>query len=136
MKVNIFDKKIIEEIVKKYRIKLLLLFGSRVKEKFLHPESDFDIAYLSERKLSLKEEVDLNCHLMTLFSSDKVDTVDIRKANPLLLYEIFSNHKILFCENKNIYDAFQVYAQRRYFEAKPLFELRDFLLKKFLQKYG
>ncbi|MCD5396096.1 MAG: nucleotidyltransferase domain-containing protein [Candidatus Pacebacteria bacterium] len=127
----------IKEIAKKYKLALILLFGSQVGDKkFLHKESDFDIGVLGQRKITPREEINLTCDFIKFFNSNKVDIVDLRKANPLLLYEIFNSHKILFCKDKNVYEAFKIYAQRRYREARVLFELRKTLLKKFLNKYA
>jgi len=63
-------------------------FGSRVDEKTLE-ESDFDVAYLADKKLCYDDEVDINFQLTNIFGNDKVDTVDMRKAPSLLLYGIF-----------------------------------------------
>ncbi|RJQ31015.1 nucleotidyltransferase domain-containing protein [Candidatus Parcubacteria bacterium] len=38
----------IKNMAEKYGLKLVLLFGSRVKGK-VHEESDYDIAYLSDK---------------------------------------------------------------------------------------
>jgi len=67
-------KEKIKEIAKKYDLDLVLLFGSQVKDKkYLHQESDFDIAYLSKKDLNLMEEAQLICDLMPIFKSEKID---------------------------------------------------------------
>ena len=46
----------IEKLAKKYRLSMIVLFGSQVSGK-THPQSDFDFAFLSEKK----NEPDWNC---------------------------------------------------------------------------
>lgn len=126
----------IKEIAEKYDLELLLLFGSRVKGKTLHKESDFDVAYLSDKKLDLKEESRLIMDIMKIFKSDKIDLANIKMAHPLLMKEIFTNHKIIFCKNLSVYFQYKIYAERKYAEAKPLFQLRRVLIENFLKKHA
>jgi len=93
----------IKAIADKYDLELLLLFGSRVNGKMLHKESDFDVAYLSDKKLDLMEESRLIIELMPIFKSDKIDLANVKMAHPLLLKQIFANHKIIFCRNLSVY---------------------------------
>jgi predicted nucleotidyltransferase len=120
----------IKEIAEKYGLKLLLLFGSRAKdEKYIHKDSDFDVAYLSEKDLDIKQEIELNCDLIDAFGSDKVDLVDIKRVNPFLRNEIAKNSK-LFYGKKIDYLEFKAFAFKDYISHKPLFELQNFLIKK------
>lgn len=125
----------IKEIAKKYNLDLILLFGSQVRKKVLHKESDFDVAYLSKKDLDLMEEAKLICDLMPIFKSEKVDLVNLKRAGPLLMHQIFENHKILFCKDPKIYYRYKIYAERKYVEARPLFKLTEELIKGFLKKY-
>lgn len=125
-----FDKKKIQEIAEKYDLKMLLLFGSQLKsKKLLHPESDVDIAYASKKKLTGDETVDLNCDLIDIFEHSKIDMVDLKKAPPLLRFEISQNSKMLFGDEMD-YLEFKAQAFRIYIDAKPLFKLRDLLIRK------
>jgi predicted nucleotidyltransferase len=120
----------IKEIAEKYGLKLLLLFGSRVKdEKYIRKDSDFDVAYLSEKDLDIKQEIELNCDLIDAFGSDKVDLVDIKRVNSFLRNEIAKNSK-LFYGKKIDYLEFKAFAFKDYISHKSLFELQDFLIKK------
>ena len=77
----IFKKKsLLNKIAQKHALELILLFGSRVVQK-THQESDFDIAYLSKRELGGKEEIELNCGLMPIFKSDKIDLVNFENKD-------------------------------------------------------
>jgi len=131
------DKEKIAKIAKKYGLELALLFGSRVRgKKYLHPESDFDVAYLAAKDLSLEEEAKLITDLMSVFGSEKVDLASVKRADPLLMKHIFEKHKILYCSDFAKYHQYQVYAERKFEEAAPLFELREYLFNKFLKKHA
>jgi len=127
----------IAKIAQKYSLELILLFGSRIRnKKFLHRESDFDVAYLSKRNLDLMEEAKLICDLMPIFKSDKVDLVNLKRSDPLLMKQVFDNHKVLFCQNPKIYLLYQIYAMKRFIEAKPLFDLTEESIKHFIKQHG
>lgn len=143
MELNLSQKEQIKDCAEKYQIKMMLLFGSQVKRKILHQESDFDIAYLSKKNLSGKEIINLNCDLIDVFENDKVDLVDLRRANPFLRYEIAKNSQLLYGKEMD-YLEFKAFAFKDYISHRPLFELRDYLMEKrhkslgkFIQeKYG
>lgn len=122
---NVKNPKKLQELAKKYDLRLLLLFGSRAGDpKFLHKESDFDVAYLSEKKLDLWEESKLICDLMPVFKSEKVDLVNLENAPPLLFYAIFKKCQVLYANNPLLFYYFRAYAFKKYIEAKPLYEER------------
>lgn len=135
MKISILEKQKIVQMAKKYKLRLLLLFGSQLeKRKFLHKESDFDIAYLSKGNLDLMDEAKLICDLMSIFRTNKIDLVNIKKAAPLLLFEITNNCQVLYQENSLLFPAFRVYAFKRYVETKPLYEEKFRRLKRRIEK--
>ncbi|TRZ80238.1 hypothetical protein D4R86_04640 [bacterium] len=123
------EKKQLNKIAKKYSLKLLLLFGSQVNKKNLHQESDFDIAYLTKRELNGKEQIDLNCDLMDIFHSDRIDMVNLENVNPLLRYEIAINSRLLY-GNELDYLEFKALAFRTHIDSQRLFDLEDILVKK------
>ena len=86
----------IEEIAKKYDLKLLLLFGSQVSGK-THPMSDFDFGYIGKKDMSYQEKSSLDDDLSRLVKGE-ADTVDLRNAGSLLKYEIIKNNEILYDE--------------------------------------
>ncbi len=123
------EKEQLNKLAKKYDLKLLLVFGSQADKKNLHQESDFDIAYLSKRELGGKELIDLNCSLADIFDNDKIDMVNLKKADPLLRYKIAERNKLLF-GNKLDYLEFKATAFRIYIDSEPLFDLEDILIKR------
>ncbi|MEK7103796.1 MAG: nucleotidyltransferase domain-containing protein [Patescibacteria group bacterium] len=131
LKVN---KKEIEKIAQKYNLEMVLLFGSQVNGR-AKPDSDIDIAYSAKKLLSTNEKIDLNNDLGNFFKKDIVDQVDIKNANPLLLYEISQNSKLIF--GKKIgYLEFKALAFRNYIDSESLFKLEGLLIKKRHKELG
>ncbi|KKP32681.1 MAG: hypothetical protein A2312_03835 [Candidatus Staskawiczbacteria bacterium RIFOXYB2_FULL_32_9] len=121
MEISEKQKHKIGDLAKKYQLKLILLFGSRATGK-IHKESDYDVAYLPSGNLSYDQEIDINLQFIGIFSYDRIDTVDLRKASPLLLFGIFKNCQILFAEDNLIFFNYRAYAYKKYIEAKPFLE--------------
>jgi len=116
------------EIIKKYDLKLLLLFGSQANGQ-IHKESDVDLAFLSEKKLSFKDEILLNTEFCNIFRTNRVDTVDLKKADPLLKHEIAKNYQLLYGTKEDLFE-FKALAFKNYINHLPLLELEDFLTEK------
>lgn len=126
---------LIRKIAQTYSLELILLFGSRVSLK-THRESDFDIAYLSKRDLGLQEEAKLIMEFSQIFKSENIDLVNLKKAPPLLMKQIFQKHTVLFRSNLKIYNSYKIYAWKRFIEAAVLFRLRDELIEKYFTRYA
>jgi predicted nucleotidyltransferase len=134
MEITEKQKQKIEEVAKKYKLKLVLLFGSRATGK-IHKESDFDVAYLPEKNLSYDDEIDINFQFTNIFGHDRVDTVDMRKAPALLLYAIFRECLILFKKDDLIFPTYRAYAYKKYIEAQPIYEEKFIKLKDRIKNY-
>ena len=121
------DLKDITQTLKKYDfIENALLFGSYSsgKESYL---SDIDIAVYSRKELNLLELGDIISDLEDV-TGKKIDLVilnNLYKKNPLLAYNIYINHKILFIGNKKEYENFKFYALKYYMDTKPLYEMTN-----------
>lgn len=122
MEITEKQKQKIEETAKKYRLKLVLLFGSRVSGK-THKDSDYDVAYLPSGNLSFDEEIDINSKFISIFpqKDGRVDTVDLRRITPLLLYMIFRQCQVLFAMDNLIFPVYRAYVFKKYIEAKPVY---------------
>lgn len=123
MEISEKQNKKIEEVAKKHHLKLALLFGSRVDGK-IHKESDFDVAYLSNKKLSYGEENYLNVDFTGIFmhARDRVDTIDMRKVSPLMLFGVFRKCQVLYAKDNLIFPTYRAYAFKKYMEIKPFLE--------------
>ncbi|MCX6719028.1 MAG: nucleotidyltransferase domain-containing protein [Candidatus Taylorbacteria bacterium] len=124
----------IRELAEKYGVSLIVLFGSQVKGK-THKESDFDIAYYSEKKLDFNEEIKLDSNLTDVFRSNEVQLINLKKASPLLAREITRDCIILFERKDNIFNDLLIYTIRMYDEARSLFRLRAQYVADRITKY-
>lgn len=121
-----------ENIIKKYDLELLVTFGSFQTDRF-QKQSDLDIAYISKRNLTMDEEISLLSALVFYFQKDNIDLVNLKKASPLLAYEVACNGRILF-ETKNRFLLFKIQASARYIDTKRLREARkNFLADQLVQ---
>ena len=88
----------IAPLAEKYNLKLIVLFGSRVSGR-IHQESDYDVAYLSDKEFSSEEESRFILELMPILRvADErlMNLVDMKTASPLLLYSITHKGQLLF----------------------------------------
>lgn len=118
--------KYIKKLAQKYSLELLLLFGSQVTGK-THKESDFDFGYLSRRRLNLEWEGRLINDLLFLVEKHDertINLVNIKKANPLLLYAMTSRTQLLFEKKPAMFAALRAYAFKKYVETKPLYKMK------------
>lgn len=127
-------KEKIKTLAEKYGLSLVVLFGSQVSGQ-THSESDFDVAYASDKKLSFDEEVLLNTDLTGVFRNDHVQLVNMKTASPLLLKQIVTKGVVLYEKEKHIFESFFVYGLRLYDEAGALFDLRRHYLDKTIKEY-
>ena len=124
----------IAKLADKYRLSLVLLFGSQVTGK-VHAKSDVDIAYLSEKPLGLTEESAISVALMQIFKTNFVDMVSLRNAPPLLQKEIADSAIVAHESRKSLFNEFVINAIKKYFETKPLFNLRSEYLDYKISQY-
>lgn len=103
-----------------------MLFGSRITGQ-THKESDYDIAYLSRRRLDLDEEGQLILDLLPIIEERDerlINLINIRKATPLLLYAITSHCQVLYESEPTKFATLRTHAFKKYIEMKPLYEER------------
>ena len=92
------------------------------------PKKDIDLGYLSKLSYSLKREINLLRDLIFCFKKDRIDLVNLDKANPLLLYEAASQGRVLYGSEEDFL-RFKIKAFARYTETKFLREKRrEYLL--------
>lgn len=128
----------IKKLAEKYGLDLLVLFGSQAIGK-IHKESDFDIAYLSGKKLSFEDEGRIIIDLAKIIGAQDerlVNLCNIKKAGALLLKEIFDQHQVLFCADRNVYDLYKIFSVKNFLDSRPLFDLRDYLIGKYFARHA
>lgn len=118
----------LKHIVDKYRLRLLIVFGSYGTKRYTR-DSDIDVGYISKNSLQSEEEINLLRDLIFYFKRDRIDLVNLNKANPLLLYEAACQGRVLY-ESEESFLRFKIKAFARYTETKFLRDKRrDYLLK-------
>lgn len=131
MKIN---REKLDKIAAEKGIKFIVIFGSHVSGR-KRLESDLDIAVLTERGRDIGDSLDYYNEIL-LFLSDalciadcKLDLTNLNNANPLLRYEVLFGGELLYGD-KNDFDEYRAFAFRDYIDAKPLFDLERYLIKK------
>ena len=128
----------IKDLAEKYGLSLLMLFGSQVTGK-THKESDFDVAYLADKKLSFEDEGRIIIEIAKIIGvrdERLVNLCNIKESGALLLKEIFDRHQVLFYADRNVYDSYKIFSVKNFIESRPLFDLRDFLIKKYFASHA
>lgn len=118
---NIAELKLkIIPLAEKYNLKLVVLFGSRVSGR-IHEESDYDVAYLSERELSTTEESGIIFGLMPILrvrDERLVNIVDMKTAGPLMLYSITQKGILLFESGVSTFFRLKLYAWKAFIDSQ------------------
>lgn len=128
-------KKIKPEVAKvahKHNLALVILYGSQAAGK-ARDGSDIDIAVLGRKLISFKEEINLINEFIDVFKTDEVDVKSLHNVGPLFRYQVMRNSVLLFGDHYD-YDSFKAYAFRDYYDSQNLFELKEILIKKRMQK--
>lgn len=129
MKITEKQKQKIQKIGKKHRLDFIILHGSQVTGK-KGPEPDVDIAIYRNGGIDFKEEMQLFLELSKIFGEfGELDLKTLHKKNPLFRYYVIRDG-ILVYGNKTAYNFYKAYAYRDFQEAKPLFALEEYLVKK------
>lgn len=97
---------------------LFLLFGSRARGDD-HSESDWDFAYLAGPGF---DPDDLLAKLVLLLDTDRIDLVDLRRANGLLRYRAAAEGRLLFASRPELFDRFWFEAVSFWWDMEPVFK--------------
>jgi predicted nucleotidyltransferase len=111
---------------------LLVLFGSRATGR-VTTRSDVDLA------IQCREPADLeqwHVILAPLVGSDRLDLVDLRRAGPLLAFEVARTGRPLFERQPGTFRAFQALAARRYADTRKLRDAQRRAIQVFLAQHG
>lgn len=116
----------------KYQLRLLLTFGSYGTDRFTS-ESDLDVAYDASADLSLDDQHALLMDLIRYFQRDRIDLVDLKRAGPLLAYEIACHGKPLYQVEPDGFLKFKLKASARYADTRHLRQARKVWLNEQLE---
>lgn len=118
----------INEIGMRYNLDLIVLHGSMATRKIISPDPDIDIAVYRHGGISFDEQLKMVADFIEVFG-DNVDLKTLHKKEPLFLYHAMKDSVLLY-GNLHFYNEFKAYTFRCYMDAKPIFRLRDHLLRK------
>ena len=116
-------QKALQDSAPRFGIMLAVLFGSRATGR-VHAQSDYDIAVYAEHPLSPAEIAACAYELSVSLKQKDIEVVDIRAASPSLLHAISRDGVVLLEQDAHAFAQFQMYAYKRFVEAKPLREMR------------
>jgi len=118
------SQKTFERFCKTKRIAFAALFGSTASGKTT-ARSDLDLAFWVEGKRVEGRQLDLINGLMPLLRRSDLDVVVLNHASPLLQWQVASTGKLLYERQVGMFRRFQLYAMKRYDDAKKLLALQD-----------
>ncbi|MCX6739060.1 MAG: nucleotidyltransferase domain-containing protein [Candidatus Parcubacteria bacterium] len=130
-----FDSQKIKQFAEKHGLRLVVLFGSQSRGE-PRVGSDTDIALLSEEKKSVREISEMQIEFSEMLHVKEVEMVDLLGRTPLFLKQVSDDGKVLYEQKPGIFDEFQIYAFKRYVEAKPLFALRRKFTEQFIRSHA
>ncbi|MTI80561.1 MAG: nucleotidyltransferase domain-containing protein [Firmicutes bacterium] len=105
------------EIIKKYLIEkvspyLIILFGSAASGN-MRSDSDIDIAFLSNKKISAYNLFLMSQELAELLGRN-VDIIDLEEATTVFQMQILSKGKVIYCVNEKKRVHFQILTYKKY----------------------
>lgn len=109
------------EIANRYRLELLICFGSYMTE-YYHDESDIDLACLSEHPLELEDRMNLLRELSLAYRKSEIDLVDLQTADPVLRCEVAINGRLLYEREEGLFERYGLYYVKRFYELRPIIE--------------
>lgn len=121
------------EIAKKYKLKLVVIFGSFASGKN-RKDSDLDVGVISEKEILFEKQIVLTNEFSRIFKKN-IDLSVLNRANPLLLFEASRNAILLFGSQKDFFE-FRLRAFHSYNDYQPFFKLENELNKKIIKAYA
>ncbi|MBI4698293.1 MAG: nucleotidyltransferase domain-containing protein [Nitrospirae bacterium] len=127
------EKEKLNKFFNKNNIELLIVFGSQASGK-VHTKSDMDLAVKIKHGAGIPK-LRLIYKLNDLFEGKNIDLVILgADTDPLLLYEIFFNGKLIYEENPGIFDKERLKAWKLYIDSEKLRSMQKKYLKQFIRK--
>jgi uncharacterized protein len=127
------DKAKLNNIAKKHKLVLLILFGSRAKGQH-REDSDWDLAYLAQRDLTSKKKMDLYSDLEDVAKFNTIDLIDLNATEDALLKKnIFQNSICIHEGQKCLFDKMLTDAIYEYIDYMPLYEIEKNIVKEKLE---
>lgn len=116
-------------LAEKYKIVLILLFGSQAKGN-AGADSDLDLGVLFDGEP--RDAASLFTELIAIFKRYTIDVVVLNHCDPVLGFEIISNYKILYSNNQEIFLEFYLKILKQYNDIQKLLKLEQIYLNNFV----
>ncbi len=113
-------------------LQLLVLFGSAVGGR-ARAESDVDLGVRCDGPADLDV---LYPAIAPRLGTDRLDLVDLRRAGPLLAFEVARTGRLLFERHPGVFRQFQSLASRRYCDTERLRHAQRRAIRVFLEREG
>jgi len=129
------QKQKINQIGRKYNLKLILLYGSFARGE-TRSDSDLDIAVLGKKPINLDTLLSIYSEMPFIFGNNKrreLDLSSLHNVNSLFRFYVMRDSILLYGKSIDYY-SFKAYAFRDYQESQSLLKLMDTLIHK-RQKY-
>lgn len=97
---------VVERLAKSPRVMAVYVFGSVARGE-TGPMSDVDLAVLTDRKVTLDEELELRAVAAEELHRNDVDLVILADAPPVLRHEVIAAGRRLFTRDEITADAFE-----------------------------
>ena len=129
------QKQKINQLGKRYNLRLILLYGSFARGEN-HPDSDMDIAILGKKTIDFDTFLSIYSEMFAVFGNNQrgeIDLNSLHNINPLFRFYVMRDSILLFGKTVDYY-SFKAYAFRDYQDSQSLLKLMDILIHK-RQKY-
>jgi predicted nucleotidyltransferase len=113
-------------------LELVVLFGSQVTGR-ASARSDVDLAVRCTGPADLDS---IYAALAGRLRTSRLDLVDLRRAGPLLMFEVARTGRLLFEHQPGVFREFQSLASRRYADTRKLRDAQRRAIHVFLEKRG
>lgn len=120
----------------KYKIELMVIFGSYGTEEFKAGESDIDLAFLTSIPLSENCILNLVNEFSSIIKYSNIDFIDLNRASGLLKYEIASKGRLVYEKKRGLFERYSLYCYRYYYDTHKFRVLRQEYFENKLKELG
>ncbi len=112
-----FEKieKEIEKVCNEFKISLFYIYGSYSTGN-TWKLSDIDIAYLPEKEIEFKEEIELIEKLEEIFEDEAIDIVNLKRVPLTLIHRILKEGKCLYAKDLKTKIEFETEKESEYLD--------------------
>jgi len=119
------DPDMLRQIVQRYRLKLLVYFGSYARQDdYNHSSSDIDIAYISEQSLNHRQLFDLMSDLIRLHRKSNIDLVNLQTSSGLLKEAVANDGLVLYEKEEGYFLSLCPYLYKSYYETRKFRQIK------------